>query len=194
MSQSDLLMEYFKKHPNQDIKHPEIVDWATAEWKKRYNSVFRDPDRAIRKLHQSGILIKVKKGIYRYEPNSVKKRDLEDFDAKTKKAIFERDGYKCVVCSRGLKEGMELHADHRTSKDDGGKATLDNGQTLCSQHNIMKKRYGTTDFLDKYSEKMLEIAKKHNDAEAINLFEDLLKVIKKHNIKTKSKGQKTLNN
>lgn len=35
MSQGDLLMEYFKKHPNKDIEHPEIVDWATEEWKKR---------------------------------------------------------------------------------------------------------------------------------------------------------------
>jgi len=189
-SQSDLLMEYFKKHPNQDIKHPEIVDWATAKWEKRHNVKLRDADRAIRKLHSDGLLIKVKKGVYRYEPDSVKKRHLEDFNTKTKKAIFERDGYKCVICGRGLKEGMELHADHRTSKDDGGKATLDNGQTLCSQHNIMKKRYGTYDFLGKYSEKTLAIAKKHNDTEVINLFEDLLKVIKKH--KAKAEGQKTL--
>ena len=64
MSQSDLLMEYFKKHPNCDIKHPEIVDWATTEWKKRHNSVFRDPDRAIRKLYQSGMLQKIGKGVY----------------------------------------------------------------------------------------------------------------------------------
>lgn len=89
---------------------------------------------------------------------------------------------------------MELHADHIKSKDDGGKATLDNGQTLCSQHNIMKKRYGTTDFLGKYSEKMLTIAKKHNDTEIIKLFEDLLKVIKKHKAKPKTEGQKTLSN
>lgn len=192
MSQSDLLMEYFKKHPNRDIKHPEIVDWAFVELKKRTGQVFRDPDRAIRKLHQEGVLIKIKKGVYRYEPDSVKKRDLEDFDPKTKKAIFERDEYKCVVCQRGLKEGMELHADHIKSKDDGGKATLDNGQTLCSQHNIMKKRYGTNDFLTKYSEKMLAIAKKNNDTEIINLFQDLLKVLNKYQIKVKSEGQKTL--
>ena len=62
-TQLELLMEYFQKNPNRDIHHPEIVDWATNEWKKRTGSVFRDPDRGIRKLHQDGYLIKVKKGV-----------------------------------------------------------------------------------------------------------------------------------
>lgn len=52
--QADLIMEYFKKNPNRDIKHPEIVDWVVAEYKRRIGKVFRDPDRAIRKLSQEG--------------------------------------------------------------------------------------------------------------------------------------------
>ncbi len=44
-SQADLIMEYFRAHPNRDIEHPEIVDWATAEYLKRTGKVFRDPDR-----------------------------------------------------------------------------------------------------------------------------------------------------
>jgi len=191
MSQSDLLMEYFKKHPKKDIKHPEIVDWATVEWKKRTGEVFRDPDRAIRKLHQNGILAKIKKGVYRYDPDLVKVRDLEDFDAKTKKAILERDDYKCVLCNKGEKEGAELHVDHIKPKDKGGKATIDNGQTLCSECNILKKRYGTTDFLKKYSIKMLNIARKYNDKEVISFFEDILDVIAKHKDKKKSSGDTT---
>ncbi len=181
MSQSDILMEYFKKHPKKDISHPEIVDWASAEWIKRYNSVFRDPDRAIRKLHQSGVLIKVKKGVYRYDPDFVKVRDdLEDFDQKTKEAIFKRDNYTCVLCGIGKREGAELHADHIKPKDWGGKATIENGQTLCSACNILKKRYGINQTLEKYSEKMLKIAKNNKDTDMINLFEDILKVIEKH--------------
>jgi len=60
MSQMDLIMEYFKKHPKHDIPHPEIVDWVTEEFKKRTGNVFRDPDRGIRKLSQEGQLIKIK--------------------------------------------------------------------------------------------------------------------------------------
>ena len=57
ISQADLIMEYFRKNPKREIKHPEIVDWAVTEWKKRTGEVFRDPDRAIRKLSQQGQLI-----------------------------------------------------------------------------------------------------------------------------------------
>ena len=59
--QSELLMEFFKKNPNRDIPHPEVVDWVTAEYLKRTGKVFRDPDRGIRKLHQNGYLKKIKK-------------------------------------------------------------------------------------------------------------------------------------
>ena len=76
LSQNDLIMEYFKAHPNKDIRHPEVVDWVVEEWKKRTGSVFRDPDRSIRKLAQSGYLIKIAKGIYKYDPNFVIHRDL----------------------------------------------------------------------------------------------------------------------
>lgn len=47
---ADLIMEYFRKNPRREIKHPEIVDWVVAEYKKRTGNVFRDPDRAIRWL------------------------------------------------------------------------------------------------------------------------------------------------
>ena len=174
-------MIYFKKNPKKDISHPEIVDWATAEWAKQMKTVFRDPDRAIRKLHQSGILIKVKKGIYRYDPGFMKSRDdLEDFDEKTKKAILERDNYTCVLCNKGKREGADLHIDHIKPKDWGGKATIDNGQTLCSACNILKRRYGVNDFLGKYSKKMLKIARDNNDKPVIALFEDILRVLEKH--------------
>ena len=32
-----------RKDPNRNIPHPEIVDWVTAEYKKRTGQVFRDP-------------------------------------------------------------------------------------------------------------------------------------------------------
>jgi len=35
-NQADLIMEYFKKNPKRDIKHPEIVDRVVAEYKKRF--------------------------------------------------------------------------------------------------------------------------------------------------------------
>ncbi len=124
MTQQQLLLEYFKKHPNREIEHKEIVDWATAEWQRATGKVFRDPDRGIRKLYQKGFLIKVRKGVYKYDPDYVQSKKQEDFTSAQKQAIFQRDNYKCVICGQGKYEGVELHADHIRPKELGGKATL----------------------------------------------------------------------
>ena len=46
----------------------------------------------------------------------------------------------------GQVNGVEIHADHKIPLDKGGKNTIDNGQTLCSEHNLLKKRYSQTEF------------------------------------------------
>ena len=182
ITQAELVKQYFKKNPNRDIKHPEIVDWLTDTYKKNTGLVFRDPDRAIRKLHQEGFLIKVSKGIYRYEPNNVKKRVLEDFTPQQKKIILKRDGYKCVICGKGKKEGVELHIDHIKPKDLGGKATIENGQTLCSQHNFIKKNLKQTETGKKMYIRLYELAKKENNKELIEFTSAILEVYEKFHI------------
>lgn len=145
ITQMQLVMEYFKKNPNRNIYHPEIVDWLTVEYEKRTGRKFRDPDRAIRKLSQEGQLIKVSKGIYKYDPDFVRNRELENFTEQQKKQILERDNYKCVICGKGVKDGVELHIDHIKPKNLGGKASIENGQTLCAQHNFQKKTLNQTE-------------------------------------------------
>ena len=106
MTQTELILSYYKNNPNRDIPHKEVVDWVTAEYFKLTGVPLRDPDRAIRKLGQEGPLIKVAKGVYRYEPGYENNRVLEDFSMADKKKILERDGYKCVMCGRGRKDGI----------------------------------------------------------------------------------------
>jgi hypothetical protein len=175
-------MEYFQKHPNRDIPHPEIVDWATSELKKRTGEVFRDPDRQIRQLSQKGYLIKVSKGVYRFEPDAVNFRELEEFTPSQKKTIFERDVYKCVICGRGEKEGFEIHADHIKPRELGGKATIENGQTLCSQHNIMKKALKQTETGKKMFIHLYKLAKKENDKNLVKFFTEVLEIYEKNKI------------
>ncbi len=181
-SQLDLLMEYFKKNPNRDVKHPEIVDWATSTWKRRTGNVFRDPDRGIRQLHQRGHLIKVKKGVYRYDPKAVKQRELYDFTAEQKAQILKRDDYKCVVCGKGKKEGVDLQVDHIRPKELGGRATLENGQTLCGPHNFQKKYFSQTETGKKMFIRLYELAKKEKNIELQKFCEDILETYKKHHI------------
>lgn len=178
-SQLDLIMEFFKANPKRDIKHPEVVDWVVKEWQKRAGKVFRDPDRGIRSLHQKGVA----KGVYRYDPDSINLRqDLEDFSQALKKQILERDNYKCVICGMGKKEGIELHIDHIKPKDLGGKAVLENGQTLCSRHNFLKKNLKQTETGKKMFIQMLESAKDSGESELVAFLEEVLSIYEKHNI------------
>jgi len=181
-SQSGLLVEYFYKNPGRAISHPEIVDWATAVWKRRTNKVFRDPDRAIRKLHQEGFLIKVKKGVYKYDPDAVKNRELEDFTPEQKAEIMKRDNYRCVVCGRGINDGVELQVDHIRSKDDGGKAEVVNGETLCAQHNFQKKNYKQTESGKRFFIRLYLLAKKNNDKTMQDFCAQILQVYEKNNM------------
>lgn len=165
ISQATLILQYYKDHPKQNIPHSKAVDWATQEYQKLTGKILRDPDRAIRKMSQEGLLIKVSKGIYKYDPDYVIKRELEDFTPAQKQAILERDGYKCVICGRGKENGVELQIDHVKPKELDGKATIDNGQTLCAQHNFQKKTYGQSEMGKKMFLRLYANAKTEGDQE-----------------------------
>lgn len=182
LTQTELIKNYFIEHPNKDIPHPEIVDYVTAEYEKLTGQKFRDPDRAIRKLSQEGFLIKVKKGVYHYDPDFILKRELEDFTEAQKKEILKKDGYKCVLCGLGKKDGVELHVDHIKPKDLGGKATIENGQTLCGKHNYLKKNFKQTETGKKMFIHLYELAKAEDNKEIQKFCTDILNVFDKYDM------------
>ena len=176
-------MEYFKNHPLMEINHGPVVDWVEEQYFKQNNKKPRDTWRAIRKLHQEGKLIKVKKGIYKYDPNLVKDNEqLFDFTDEIKKRILERDGYKCVVCGRGLKDGVDIVVDHIKPKDKGGLNTLENGQTLCTEHNLLKKNYSQTEMGKRYFIKIYEKALRDNDEKMINFCKSVFDIYDKFQV------------
>ncbi|MBI5573360.1 MAG: HNH endonuclease [Elusimicrobia bacterium] len=190
---SDLIMEYFKKHSNQDLEHGPVVDWVEKQYLGQYNKKPRDTWRGIRKLHQEGILIKVKKGIYRYDPKYIKKVELFEFPPDIKEAIFKRDNYKCVACGRSREDGVEICADHRIPKDCGGINTINNGQTLCMRCNLLKKNYGQTEMGKRLFIKIYEDSVKKNEEKMINFCKDVFDVYDKHQINghiSRPNGQK----
>ena len=182
ITQLELVKEYFIKHPEKDIPHPNVVDWVVAEWNRRTSGIFRDPDRAVRLLHQQGFLIKVRKGVYRYEPSSAKDKKQEDFTEAQKKRILEKDNYKCVLCGKGKRNGVELHIDHIIPKDKGGKATIENGQTLCSQHNFLKKNLNQTETAKKMFVNLYELTKVKGETTLNRFSADILEVFEKYGI------------
>lgn len=181
-TQAEIIMEFFKKNKKRKIKHPEIVDWVTVEYKKRTGKTFRDPDRQIRQLHQKGLLIKISKGIYEYDPKLVEVRELENFTEKQKQQILKRDSFRCVICGQGSRDGIELQIDHIKPKDRGGKATIENGQALCAMHNFRKKNYKQTETGKKMFIRLYEISKATNDDKIMNFCTQVLEVFEKNDI------------
>jgi len=179
---SDLIMEYFQKHPKEELEHGPVVDWVEEQYKKLYGKKPRDTWRGIRRLYQEGILIKVKKGIYKYDPDLVQNKELYEFPPNIKKAIFRRDNYKCVVCGRGRKEGVEIHADHKIPLDKGGTNTIGNGQTLCSEHNFLKKNYSQTEFGKRFLIRLYKDAIQKNDKRIVEFCKESFDVYDKYGI------------
>lgn len=107
---------------------------------------------------------------------------MDDFTQEQKKQILKRDGYRCVICGRTAREGHELHVDHILPKDKGGKATIENGQTLCSICNFRKKNYHQTESEKKMFIRLWETAKRINDKEMQQFCEDILNTYEKYNI------------
>ena len=162
-----LVLEYFKNHPNQELSHGPVVDWVTEQYLEEHDNPPRDPWRAIRQLHQKGQLIKVRTGVYKYDPDHVHEVELFEFSAGAKEAVLARDSYRCVVCGRGREDGITLTVDHIVPKDKGGTNTLENAQTLCSQHNLMKKNYSQTEAGKRYFIRMYETAVANQDEKMI---------------------------
>jgi len=185
ISQREFVKSWFQKNPNRDILHTESRPAIEIGWEKLTGKRLGDSDRAIRKLGQIGFLIKVKKGVYRYDPDLVTQRVLEDFSSRDKKLILERDEYKCVICGLGPREGRDLQVDHIKPKELGGSGEITNGQTLCAQHNFMKKISSQTETGKKMFIHLLDVAKNTEDEnrdQLIAFCEDVLGVFEKHGI------------
>ena len=159
----ELVLEYFVNRPNEDFPHGPVVDWVTEQYVQEHGNPPRDPWRTIRQLHQEGKLIKVRQGVYKYDPNYEHEVVLLEFSPRDREIIFERDGYRCVVCGRGPRNGVTLAADHIKPKDKGGTNTIDNGQTLCYEHNLRKRNYSQTEAGKRYFIRMYETAVENED-------------------------------
>ena len=155
------------------------MDWATAEWQKRTGKIFRDPDRAIRLLHQEGLLIKICTGVYRFDPEGVYKPQ-KDFTPDQRREILKRDNFLCVICGQGERNGVVLHVDHIMPKELGGDARIENGQTLCSKHNMLKKSLRQTETGKKLFIRYYELAKGDDNVKLMEFCKDILAVYDKH--------------
>lgn len=172
----NLIKEFFEVHPNQEFDHAPVVDWVTEQVVKAGYETPRDIWRSVRLLHERGMLIKVSDGIYKYDPDAEHETELLEFPESVKREIFIRDGYQCVICGLGREDGVTIAADHKKPKSLGGDNTLENGQTLCKQHNQLKKNYGQTTTGKKYFIQTYETAVENKDEKMIAFCEAVFDV------------------
>ena len=185
-----LIKKYFGEHPNADTKHGPVVDYVEEKYLGLHGRKPRDTWRSIRALYEQGFLVKVGKGVYRYDPQAVTRKTLEDFTSKEKERILKRDAYKCVVCGRGKKDGLELHIDHIKPRSLGGRATIENGQTLCAQHNFIKKSLRQTETGKKMFIRLYELVKAEGNKQLKDFCTDILRTYELHDVNGHIKWKK----
>ena len=65
----------------------------------------------------------------------IKTKEREKMTPSLRYKVIKRDECKCVVCGRGVEDGVKLHVDHTYPISKGGKTTIDNLRTLCDECN-----------------------------------------------------------
>ena len=182
-SQLEYVGDYFKSRPNEEIQTTKAKAYIEKKYLTETGKRFEDPDRAIRTLYQKGEIIKIRDGLYKYDPSySGKDKTFHDFPEKIKKQILKRDNYRCVFCKFGKKEKAELHVDHKVPRDRGGPSTLENGQTLCSRCNFLKKNMSMNSLGKKIFENLLKESMKNKNKEMTKIAKEFLALFKKYNL------------
>lgn len=159
-----------------------MIDWVAKEYPERTGRKFRYPGPAIRRLAQEGKLIRLRRGVYKYDPDFITNPELEDFTPAQREHLFKRDGYRCVMCGKGERDGVEIHADHIKPKNLGGKTTIENGQTLCATHNLHKKNLKQTDSGKNMFIHLCELSDSVGEHEMRDFCRNILKVFEEHNM------------
>ena len=179
-----LILDFFINHPNTEFRHAPIDEWVTAQYviENEGSSPPQDVRRAVRHLAQIGRLIKVRRGIFKYDPDYDHEVDSQRFPEPVRQAIFQRDNYRCVVCNLGEEDGVEITADHKIPSSRGGTNKLENGETLCSTHNNMKKNYTQTEAGKRYFIHIYESALQNRDEKMIAFCQTVFDAYDEHNV------------
>ena len=181
---NELILDFFINRPKTEFRHAPIEEWVAEQYiiENEGSSRPQDVRRAVRKLAETGRLIKVGRGIFKYDPDSDREVNLSEFSDSVKQDIFQRDNYRCVVCNLGTEDGVEIAVDHKIPRSKGGTNTLENGQTLCITHNNMKKNYTQTEAGKRYFIHIYETALQNQDEDMLAFCRSVFNAYDEHEI------------
>ena len=121
-----LVMEFFMNHPNTEFETSTVDDWVNEEYRKAHGKYPRGTSGDIGTLHRTGRLMRVRPGVYKYDPDLDHEGEFQDFPEAVKQGIFHRDDFKCVICGLGEQHGVKIAADHKIARSKGGTNTVIN--------------------------------------------------------------------
>ena len=139
MSIRSLIKKFFHMNPDRVVMTEEVSDWVIEQYSRVKGKIPKDVGRGVRELSELGFIQKLSRNKYKYDPEQERDDRPLEFSESMKRAIIRRDGYKCVFCGVGESDGVTLCVDHIRPKSRGGSNSVDNGQTLCYEHNTLKK-------------------------------------------------------
>ena len=181
------IKEFFKNNPGKEFKLNKIEDIIKRKYEKDNGNRDIYTNRGVRDLpkrgfdpEMNGYVERTRTGHYKFVEGIKPSTKKSPFSDSTKKKIKERDDYKCQMC--GVPENLNqiLAVDHVIPEDGGGIGEYDNGITLCTQCNNIKKNLNGTTFGKKMFEKYLQIMKKTDDETTIDFLEEVLKVYEEY--------------
>lgn len=97
------------------------------------NAIWRSMCK-IRGLESETVEARTTASPHKCYPSSIPRFTRRPISAKKRLTVYQRDGYKCVVC--GTSEDLTL--DHVVPVALGGLNDMDNLQTMCRSHNSQK--------------------------------------------------------
>lgn len=180
-TQKGCILEVMIKNINKDLKTKEITYPAAESYRIRTSKEFAEiTGRGVRHLNQSGYIVSVSKGIFKFTGRYTDSRSTP-FPKNIRDLIIKRDNYTCQNCGITEKEGGLLTADHIIPQYRNGQPTLENGMCLCTKCENIKSNYSVKTFGLKMYKKFLKISVKQKDTQNEKFFRELIDVFEKNN-------------
>lgn len=137
--------DFFVKMYKEGMSSHEISEWVEEKTK-----IYLGPRSIMRYMEKAGCLRNckdawqnaIKRGRVKWQLKADKKtrEKVEPQVCRNLRyEIMQRDGWRCVLCGNGRKEGTLLQIDHITAKCFGGTNNKKNLRTLCIDCNIGKR-------------------------------------------------------
>ena len=103
------------------------------------------------------------------------------FSKRQQERIKKKYENRCALCCLGVEDGVDVCVVHKTALVDGGKATIKNGQVLCTEHSETRYNIGI-DPTKSYISLMLKVSQHRKDEYFKNFLLKVLKVYDDFNI------------